>query len=183
MCGIVGVLKRGDGPAPEDLQRMVSMVRHRGPDASGLYLDDDIGLGHARLSIIDLAGGLQPLTNEDQSLWLVCNGEIFNYLELRDELEARGHRFRTESDCETILHLYEEEGPSCLNHLNGQFAFGLWDRRKQQLLLARDRLGIRPLYYAESGGCLVFGSEIKALLTLPFVPREVDLVTLGQVFT
>jgi asparagine synthase (glutamine-hydrolysing) len=162
---------------------MVAAVRHRGPDAAGLYLSDDVALGHARLSIIDLAGGLQPLTNEDESLWLVCNGEIFNYVELRAELEARGHRFRTGSDCETIVHLYEEEGPGCLSRLNGQFALALWDRRQRQLLLARDRLGIRPLYYAEAGGYLAFGSEIKALLALPFIPREVDPVALGQVFT
>jgi asparagine synthase (glutamine-hydrolysing) len=162
---------------------MIALLRHRGPDAAGLYLDDHIGLGHARLSIIDLAGGLQPLTNEDESLWLICNGEVFNYVELRADLEARGHRFRTGSDCETILHLYEEQGPDCVHALNGQFAFALWDRNRQRLLLVRDRLGIRPLYYTEAGGYLLFASEIKALLTQAVVSRELDPVTLGQVFT
>ena len=185
MCGIAGLFERGSGraPSPADLQPMVAAVSHRGPEASGLYVDDRVGLGHARLSIIDLEGGLQPLTNEDESLWLVCNGEIFNYVELRAELESRGHRFRSGSDCETILHLYEEQGPACVDQLNGQFAFALWDSRRGQLLLARDRLGIRPLFYTEAGGWLIFGSEIKALLTQAVVPRELDVVALGQVFT
>lgn len=185
MCGIVGILNRGTGPAPaiEEINAMVAMVRHRGPEDAGIYIDDRIGLGQARLSIIDLVGGLQPLTNEDESLWLICNGEIFNYVELFSMLQARGHRFKTGSDCETILHLYEEYGLDCVHQLNGQFAFALWDRRQQRLLLGRDRLGIRPLYYAETGDYLVFASEIKAILTHPLIKRELDPVALGEVFT
>src|SRR5919205_378659 len=143
MCGVTGIFSRGANqpPRPDVLDEMVGMLGHRGPDAAGRYLDDHVALGHARLSIIDLAGGLQPLTNEDESLWLICNGEVFNYVELRDELLARGHRFKTGSDCETILHLYEEHGPDCLHALNGQFALALWDSNRQRLFLARDRLG------------------------------------------
>src|SRR5919199_1545072 len=139
MCGIAGVLNRGHGPPPtrDDVEDMIAMLGHRGPEAAGVYVDDQVGLGHARLSIIDLAGGLQPLTNEDESLWLVCNGEVFNYIELRAELEARGHWFRTGSDCETILHLYEERGLDCVHALNGQFAFALWDRWRRRLVLGR----------------------------------------------
>jgi asparagine synthase (glutamine-hydrolysing) len=186
MCGIVGVLSRGAGgaPEPEHLDRMLGLVRHRGPDAAGRYLDDQVMLGHARLSIVDLEGGLQPLTNEDEALWLVCNGEVFNHRALRADLEARGHRFRTGSDCETILHLYEEDGPAAVHALNGQFAFALWDRRRRRLLLGRDRLGIRPLFYTRAtDGALVFASEIKALLAYPGVARELDPVALGQVFS
>ena len=162
---------------------MLGQVRHRGPEAAGLFVDDLVGLGHARLSIVDLAGGLQPLTNEDQSLWLVCNGEIFNHVELRAALENRGHHLRTHSDSETILHLYEEMGADCVHELNGQFAFALWDHNHRRLMLARDRLGIRPLYYTVTNGVLIFGSEIKALLTYPNIERELDLVGLGHVFT
>ncbi len=162
---------------------MVATLRHRGPESADLFLDDRVGLGHARLSIIDLEGGRQPLTNEDRSLWLVCNGEIFNYIELREELESRGHQFRTGSDSETILHLYEERGADCVTALNGQFAFALWDRNRQQLLLGRDRLGICPLYYTQVGGELVFASEIKAILTHPKVSREIDPVAVGELFS
>jgi asparagine synthase (glutamine-hydrolysing) len=185
MCGVVGIIRRGDGPAPDraDLDRMLALVRHRGPDAAGLFQDDDVGLGLARLSIIDPEGGLQPLTNEDGSVWVICNGEVFNYVELREELEGRGHRFRTASDCETIVHLYEELGSDFVNRLNGQFACAVWDRRRGKLLLVRDRLGIRPLFYAEAGGRLLFASEIKALLADPQVGRELDPVGLAQVFT
>lgn len=185
MCGIVGLFDRAGRQAPTtpELDRMVAMVRHRGPEAAGFYIDDEVALGHARLSIVDLEGGLQPLTNEDESVWLVCNGEVFNFVEVRSELQARGHRFKTGSDCETILHLYEEQGPDCVHALNGDFAFALWDRRRQRLVLARDRVGVRPLFYAEAGGRLMFASEIKALLTQSALPRELDIVALGQVFT
>ncbi|MCC6174884.1 MAG: asparagine synthase (glutamine-hydrolyzing) [Chloroflexi bacterium] len=183
MCGIAGVLTRVGETSPDEIARMVDVLRHRGPDAAGLYVDDRVALGHARLSIVDLSGGLQPLTNEDESVWLICNGEIFNHVELRDELRARGHRFRTGSDCETILHLYEERGDDCVHALNGDFAFALWDRTRQRLVLARDRVGVRPLYYTQTGGRLIFSSEIKALLTQPDVPRQLDLVALSQVFT
>lgn len=185
MCGIVGVLDQSGAspPDPDVVDRMIALVRHRGPEAAALYIDDHVGLGHARLSIVDLAGGLQPLSSQDESLWLICNGEVFNYVELRAELEARGHRFKTGSDCETILHLYEERGLDCVHAINGQFAFALWDRRRRRLVLARDRLGIRPLFFTEAGGHVVFGSEIKALLSHPAVSRELDPVSLGQVFT
>lgn len=184
MCGIVGILNREGGEAhtPDRIDKMIGMVRHRGPESAGRYLDDDVALGHARLSIIDLSGGLQPLTNEDETLWLVCNGEVFNYIELRAELETRGHRFRTGSDCETILHLYEESGLDFVHVLNGQFAFALWDRRRRRLVLGRDRLGIRPVFYTLVHGQLIFGSEIKAVLSYPDVPRELDVVALGDVF-
>jgi asparagine synthase (glutamine-hydrolysing) len=161
---------------------MVGTLRHRGPDAAGVYLDQSVGLGHARLSIVDLSGGLQPLTNEDGTIWLICNGEVFNFVELTAELESRGHRFRTASDSETIVHLYEELGLDCVHALNGQFAFALWDTVRQRLVLGRDRMGIRPLFYTNVGSTLVFGSEIKALLAHPAVPRELDPVGLGQVF-
>src|SRR5262249_53165905 len=136
----------------------------RGPDQFGIYLDGPVGLGSARLSIIDLSGGQQPISNEDGTLRIVFNGEIFNYVELRPELEARGHRFSTTSDTEVLLHLYEEYGPKCLERLNGQFAFAVWNRLDQSLFLARDRLGVRPLFYSTRGGTLVFGSEIKSVL-------------------
>ena len=150
---------------------MLGTIRHRGPDQFGIYLDEHVGLGNARLSIIDLSTGQQPIANEDETLWIVFNGEIFNYLELRLELESRGHRFSTTSDTEVILHLYEEYGPDCLSRLNGQFAIAIWDARDRTLFLARDRLGVRPLFYTEAGGALVFGSEIKAILAAPGRPR------------
>src|SRR5689334_13180555 len=143
MCGIAGMFDRSGRTraAERDLRQMLAMLRHRGPDEFGILLDGDAGLGSARLSIIDLTGGSQPIPNEDESLWIVFNGEIFNYLELRPELEARGHRFSTMTDTEVLLHLYEEYGPQCLSRLNGQFAFAIWDCRNQALFLARDRLG------------------------------------------
>src|SRR6185436_10065242 len=146
-----------------DLRQMLGMIRHRGPDQFGIYIDDQVGLASARLSIIDLKAGQQPISNEDGSLWIVFNGEIFNYIELRPELEARGHRFATDSDTEVLLHLFEEYGPDCLPRLNGQFAFAIWNSRDQTLFLARDRLGVRPLFYTEAEGALIFASEIKAL--------------------
>jgi len=185
MCGITGVynLKGGQPPLENGLRRMLSMVRHRGPDGFGLYLDRDIGLGSARLSIIDLEGGDQPITNEDGSLWIVFNGEIFNYIELRSPLEALGHHFSTQSDTEVILHLYETYGPDCLQFLNGQYAFAIWDTRNRRLFLARDRLGIRPLFYTIHAGQLLFGSEIKTLLAYAGMPVEFDPLAMGQVFT
>ena len=184
MCGITGILNlENDSPISESsLRQMLGMVRHRGPDGFGIYLDDDVGLGSARLSIIDLSGGDQPISNEDGSLWIVFNGEIFNYIELRPPLEARGHRFSTQSDTEVILHLYEDYGPDCLKHLNGQFALAIWDVNQRCLFLARDRLGIRPLYYARHNGKLVFGSEIKCLFAAG-VPSVIDPLSLDQIFT
>src|SRR5450759_296467 len=181
MCGIAGTLDpAGSGAADRaTVAAMLEAIAHRGPDAAAAYLDDGLTLGFVRLSIIDLEGGMQPLVNEDETIWLVCNGEVFNYVELREELIGRGHRFRTRSDCETILHLYEELGPSCVERLNGQFAFALWDRKRRRLLLARDRLGVRPLFYAEEGGRLHFASEIKGLLANPAIRGEVDPIGLA----
>ena len=185
MCAICGVVNlHGCGPIePETLQTMIAMVRHRGPDQAGMYLDDHVGLGHARLSIIDLSGGSQPLSNEDGTLWVVFNGEIFNYLELRQELESRGHRFRTSSDTETLVHAYEEYGHRCLEHFNGQFVFALWDNRSHELFLARDRLGIRPLFYTVNDGQLIFASETKSIGAHPSISLEIDPVALDQIFT
>ena len=162
---------------------MLCVERHRGPEVAGIHLAQHIGLGHDRLSIIDLSGGLQPICNEDGTLWIICNGEVFNYIELREELLSRGHRFRTSSDTEVILHLYEEVGPDCLQRLNGQYAVALWDGRTRSLCLARDRMGVRPLFYTQVGGRLLFASEIKALFADSRVPAEIDPVVLDQVFT
>jgi asparagine synthase (glutamine-hydrolysing) len=185
MCGIVGILNLEEQPAtdPNLLRRMLGALRHRGPDEFGIYRDHWIGLGNARLSILDLCSGQQPISNEDGRLWIVYNGEVFNFVELRPELEARGHRFSTHTDTEVILHLYEEHGPGCLARLNGQFAVAIWDAQERSLFLARDRMGIRPLFYTTVNGQLVFGSEIKALLTHPEVKAEIDPASLDQIFT
>lgn len=176
MCGLAGLLNLRD-PRPLDeglLRRMTSLLRHRGPDESGLYVDPWIGMAHARLSIVGLERGTQPISNEDGTVWVVFNGEIFNHVELRRDLERRGHRFRTDTDTEVIVHAWEEHGEACVHLFNGQFAFALWDSADRTLLLARDRLGIRPLFYARAGDRLVFGSEIKALMLAPGVPRSLD---------
>ncbi len=149
---------------PERLRRMRDEIRHRGPDDAGQYVDGNVGLASRRLSIVDVAGGHMPLTNEDQTLWIVFNGEIYNHPQLKRQLERRGHRYKTRSDTETILHLYEDEGEHCVEQLQGMFAFALWDGPRRRLMLARDRLGIKPLYYALTDRELLFGSEIKALL-------------------
>jgi len=183
MCGIAGMFDRSKRrPASEDaLRQMLGMLRHRGPDEFGILLDRETGLGSARLSIIDLSGGTQPITNEDESLWIVFNGEVFNYPELREELVARGHQFRTATDTEVILHLFEDFGPKCLDQLNGQFALAIWDVRKRSLFLARDRLGVRPLFYTElADGGLLFASEIKAILSDARVTAEIDPQALAQ---
>jgi asparagine synthase (glutamine-hydrolysing) len=185
MCGIAGILNlTGGDPITElDLRRMLGTIRNRGPDEFGFYLDERVGLGNARLGIIDLGGGRQPISNEDGTLWIVFNGEIFNYLELRPDLERRGHRFSTESDTEVLLHLFEEYGAGCLEKLNGQFAFAIWNSRDRTLFLARDRLGVRPLFYTVCGGRLVFGSAVKALLTRREVRAEINPAALDQIFT
>lgn len=185
MCGIAGILNLREGAAPSEpvLRQMLGMIRHRGPDSFGIFIGDRVGLGSARLSIIDLAGGQQPIGNEDGSCWIVFNGEIFNHPELRAELERKGHRFATRTDTEVIVHLYEEEGLELVKRLNGQFAFALWDARKQRLFLARDRVGVRPLFYAEAGGKLIFASEIKSLLSEGTVPARLDPGALSEVFT
>ena len=166
MCGIVGLLKLDPRTRPDDgcLLRMREALHHRGPDAAGLRVAGPAGLGHRRLSIVDVHGGHQPMANEDESVWITFNGEIYNHAALRPELERRGHRYRTRSDTETILHLYEEEGEKCVERLQGMFAFAIWDEPRGRLLLARDRLGIKPLYYAETDQELLFASEIKAIL-------------------
>jgi len=185
MCGIAGIWNRDsrEPVAPSSLRAMVASIAHRGPDDDGVFLDGDLGLGHDRLSIIDLNSGQQPMSNVDGTTWIVFNGEIFNYVELRAELVARGHRFKTTSDTEVILNLYEERGADCVSSFNGQFAFALWDTRTRSLLLARDRLGVRPLFYTWHGGGIRFASEIKALLTDPTLPRRVDPIALDQIFT
>ncbi len=162
---------------------MIAMLHHRGPDGRGTRIDGPIGLGHARLSIIDLQSGAQPLSNEDGRVWVVFNGEIFNYVELRETLLRRGHVFRTQSDTEVLVHLYEEHGDAFVDHLNGQFAIALWDGQRRRLVLARDRVGIRPLFFTWNNGRLAFASEVKALFTLPEVPRRFDAAALASTFS
>jgi asparagine synthase (glutamine-hydrolysing) len=184
VCGIVGILTfNGQSVNPASLDRMITQIRHRGPDECGSLAEKQVGLGSARLSIIDLASGQQPLHNEDKSISIVFNGEIFNYIELRAELIQRGHRFRTQSDTEVILHLYEEQGADCVRSLNGQWAFAIWDRRRDRLFLSRDRLGVRPLFYTVTNDALLFGSEIKSIFAAPDVSRQIDPVALDQIFT
>lgn len=184
MCGIAGVARRDPGAVrPEPLLRMIAALRHRGPDGYGLFLSPTVGLAHARLSIIDVAGGAQPLTNEDGQVAVTFNGEIFNYIELTRELVAAGHRFRTRSDTEVLVHGYEEWGHGVLDRLNGQFAFAIFDGRDSSLFLARDRFGIRPLFHATRGGDLWFASEAKALFAGGEIEAAPDLAGLDEVFT
>ncbi len=182
MCGITG----GTWTDPsrqvsrDTLAEMVRTLRHRGPDSDGIYYKDldengpGVALGFRRLAVIDLQDGMQPISNEDNTVWMVFNGEIYNYLELRPELERQGHRFRTRSDSEVIVHLYEQLGTDCFQRLNGMFAVAIWDGRSQTLVLARDRLGQKPLVYRQDKDGFVFASELKSLLTIPRMPREVD---------
>lgn len=175
MCGIAGVARRADERVQaEEIHRMCDAVVHRGPDDEGIYAKGPVGLGMRRLSIIDLAGGRQPIHNEDQSVWAVFNGEIYNFPQLRAELEGRGHRFYTHSDTEVIVHLYEEMGVDCVTKLRGMFAIALYDEKQGSLLLARDRLGKKPLYYALEQGRLLFGSEIKALVAIAPELKRID---------
>jgi len=184
VCGIAGILQiSGEGATPTLLEQMIDRIRYRGPDESGIHLDGPIGLGHCRLSIIDLASGQQPMHSGDGNLVVVFNGEIYNHVELRQDLERRGHRFRTHSDTEAILHVYEEYGEDGVHEMNGQWAFALWDKPRRKLFLSRDRVGIRPLYYARAGGDFLFASEIKALFSHPALSREVDLEALDEIFT
>src|SRR6266545_3206537 len=181
MCGIFGVCgDHADGVESLGVLRaMGEALIHRGPDEGGAHTEPGVGLGMRRLSIIDLKTGHQPIANEDRSVWVVFNGEIYNYRELTADLLARGHRFSTASDTETLVHLYEEHGADCVRHLRGMFAFALWDSRRKALLLARDHLGIKPLYYAQTSQGLIFGSELKALITSPWVRRRVDPAALA----
>lgn len=185
MCGIAGILSFPHGPAPTraELRSMISTLRHRGPDGFGFHASGPVGLAHARLSIIDLATGDQPISNEDGTVWCVFNGEIFNYVELREELRRAGHVFRTRSDTETIVHAYEQYGDRFVDHLNGQFAIAIWDSPRQRLVLARDRVGIRPLFFQRDGDRLLFGSEVKSLLAVSRQPARLDPEGLAQIFT
>jgi asparagine synthase (glutamine-hydrolysing) len=184
MCGVCGMafLDPGRPADTEQLRRMTSIVRHRGPDSDGFHTGPGIGLGVRRLSIIDLETGDQPIASEDGSVTVVCNGEIYNYRELREELEAAGHRFRTGSDVEVIVHLWEDRGVECLGRLRGMFGLALWDARRRQLLLARDRLGIKPMHYALGDDGLYFGSEIKSILMADRVERDVDAGAIRDLF-
>ncbi|HRR40180.1 MAG TPA: asparagine synthase (glutamine-hydrolyzing) [Syntrophales bacterium] len=184
MCGIAGIVDHSPPESKEHLLcRMLGLIRHRGPDAFGIYRDEDVGLGSARLSVLDLTGGDQPIHNEERSVWIVYNGAVFNHPDLREDLEKKGHRFYTQTDTEVLVHLYEELGTDLFNLLNGQFAFAIWDKRKKTLLLARDRLGIRPLFYHLNNGKLLFGSEIKTIFADSSVKREIDFQAISDIFT
>ena len=181
MCGITGVMQFGNARVePETLRRMCAAMVHRGPDDEGIYTAGPVGIGMRRLSIVDLATGHQPLSNEDGTVWIVFNGEIYNHAELREKLQALGHQYRTHSDTETIVHLYEEYGPDCVQHLRGMFAFAIWDARRQRLFIARDRLGIKPLYYHLTSQQIVFGSEIKVILAFPGTGAQLDRTVLPE---
>jgi asparagine synthase (glutamine-hydrolysing) len=176
MCGIYGILASRESASPDAsiLKGMANVTVHRGPDDVGEYTHPGVALGMRRLSIIDLTGGHQPMPNEDETLWLVCNGEIYNFRQLRKQLQQLGHRFRTDSDSEVILHLYEEHGDEFVSYLDGMYGFALWDERRRRLLIGRDRLGIKPLYYYNDGSRLIFASEAKAILAVPGVTAEID---------
>lgn len=184
MCGIAGLYQWADDPdvVRTRVRDMCQAILHRGPDDEGIFVGPSIGLGMRRLSIIDLDGGHQPIQNEDGSVSVVFNGEIYNFQSIRKELERRGHRFKTNTDTEVIVHAYEEDGPDCVKHFNGIFAFAIWDHRRRRLVLARDRMGVKPLYYVQIGAKLAFASEVKALLTLPEVSRVLDHVAAAQYF-
>jgi len=182
MCGINGIALSSRSGARIDagvLERMRDVITHRGPDDSGLYVKEGVGLGHRRLSIVDVAGGHQPMTNEDGTLHIVYNGEIYNHADFRESLEARGHVYQTHCDTETILHLYEEHGAKCVESLRGMFAFAIWDEERREMFIARDRLGVKPLYYARTDdGSLYFASEIKALLAARAFKPEINFAAL-----
>ena len=184
MCGIAGIFDlRGAPVAEADLHAMCQAIVHRGPDEGGFHLAPGLGLGMRRLRVIDPAGGSQPVRNEDGTVWVVFNGEIYNFRELRRDLAASGHRFYTRTDTEVIVHLYEEYGAECVDHLRGMFGFALWDERRRQLLVARDRLGVKPLYWTEAAGRLIFASELKAILQVPEVERRLDWGSVDHLFT
>lgn len=185
MCGLAGLINLGSHALPDkgQLASMIGALQHRGPDGTGFYADAHVGLAHARLSIIDLATGDQPVHNEDRSVWVVFNGEIFNYIELRADLIRDGHSFYTQSDTEVLVHLYERDGVDFVRHLNGQFAIVLWDSRRRRLVIARDRTGIRPLFYSHAGGRLWFASEIKALFASGAIPQRLRPQGLAEVFS
>jgi asparagine synthase (glutamine-hydrolysing) len=182
MCGIAGILELGENKHVESgaLRRMCDVMAHRGPDDDGFFIQGKIGLGMRRLSIVDLAGGHQPISNEDGSIWIVFNGEIYNHRALRERLITLGHRYRSQSDTETIVHLYEEYGKDCVQHLRGMFAFAIWDARRKSLFIARDRLGIKPLYYRHTLQNFIFASEIKVLLAYGDVERSFNRAALPE---
>jgi asparagine synthase (glutamine-hydrolysing) len=185
MCGVSGIYNLGATRSVDqaDIAQMLAAIRHRGPDQFGIYLAPGVGLGSARLSIIDLSSGQQPIPNEDETMWIVFNGEVFNYVELRPELETLGHRFTTHSDTEVILHAYEAWGADCVKRFNGQFVFAIYDLRSHELFIARDRLGVRPLFYTVQDGQLIFGSEIKSILASGRVDARIDPQSLNETFT
>lgn len=181
MCGLAGIMMFDGQPVdPTELERMTLALRHRGPDGQGIHLDRSVGIGHRRLSIIDLEAGKQPLSNEDGTIWITFNGEIYNFNELRNRLIGLGHQFRTHSDTEAIVHAYEQWGVGCLQELRGMFAFAIWDSKKQQVILARDRVGIKPLLYWTTDNMLAFASELQSLTTLSGFPRTIDLDAVDQ---
>jgi asparagine synthase (glutamine-hydrolysing) len=185
MCGIVGIVNDDSGRVinPDALQDMCNVISHRGPDDEGYYVDGAMGLGMRRLSIIDVQGGHQPIHNEDKNCWIVFNGEIYNYPELRQLLLKKGHQFITKTDTEAIIHLYEEYGDNCVNYLRGMFAFAIWDKKRHKLFIARDRLGEKPLYYTHQQGRFAFASELKSLLVLPDICKTLDLDGLRDYFS
>jgi asparagine synthase (glutamine-hydrolysing) len=185
MCGIAGIVScdRLDADAPARALAMRDIITHRGPDEAGLHCDDRAALAHRRLSIVDLSTGQQPLSNEDGTIWIVFNGEIYNHGDVRRELEARGHRYKTKSDTETVVHAYEEWGDDCVHRFRGMFAFAVWDAPKQRLLLARDRLGIKPVYWTRARDCVLFASEIKAILASDLVQPETNTAVLPEVLS
>ena len=184
MCGIAGMLNfdRAEAVSESRVRTMCDAIRHRGPDDDGYYIDQNLGMGMRRLRILDLEGGKQPIFNEDGTVAVVFNGEIYNYLELRRELEGKGHTFRTHSDTESIVHLYEEEGEDCVRKLRGMFAFAIFDTKNRKLFIARDRLGKKPLFYLNDGKRLVFGSELKCITALNEFRLDMDLETLESYF-
>jgi asparagine synthase (glutamine-hydrolysing) len=185
MCGLAGIynFKTREPVSPRLLKAMTDTLVHRGPDDEGFHVSGPLGLGHRRLSIIDLGGGHQPMTNEDSTVWVAFNGEIYNFKDLHDELVKKGHVFKTRSDTEAIVHLYEEEGERCFERLRGMFAIAIWDARNRTLILARDRVGKKPLFYFYDGSRIAFASEMKGLLELPNIPREIDLEAMADYFS
>ena len=183
MCAICGIIKSDGKVDGKLLYEMTRLMKYRGPDEEGYFLEKNVGLGHRRLSIIDLKTGKQPLFNEDKKIVLICNGEIYNFKELRKNLEKKGHQFKTNSDNEVIIHLYEEKKEKCVDDLRGMFAFALWNDKEKILFMARDRLGQKPLVYSIIGKDIIFSSEIKSLLLYPEIKKEIDLEALSNYLT
>ncbi|HOV21524.1 MAG TPA: asparagine synthase (glutamine-hydrolyzing), partial [bacterium] len=183
MCAICGIIKNEGKVEEKLLFEMTCLMNYRGPDEEGYFIEENVGLGHKRLSIIDLKTGKQPLFNEDKKIVLICNGEIYNFKELRENLEKKGHKFRTNSDNEVIVHLYEDRQEKCIDYLRGMFAFAIWDSNEKQLFLVRDRLGQKPLIYSLVGKDIVFSSEIKSILLYPEIKKEINLEALSDYLT